>query len=103
RCDPLTGSASKKQRPHTRGTRRGRSIDYRKVNGRRQKRSNYHMGRRKKKVPRQCVYCGALATTRDHVPPANLFFTKPCNLITVPSCERCNRDASPDDENLRLA
>ena len=39
-----------------------------------------------------CTYCDELATTKDHVPP-KCFFTekKPPNLITVPSCNACNK------------
>lgn len=51
--------------------------------------------------PPICVYCGAQATTRDHVPPRNLFGKSPGELITVPSCARCNGGASQDDEYFR--
>lgn len=49
-----------------------------------------------------CVYCGALATTRDHVPPL-AFFPDPLpeNLITVASCERCNKEYGRHDEYVR--
>ena len=60
-----------------------------------------------KKKPKnygECVYCGREAQlTSDHIPPKNLFpKPRPSNLITVPSCKRCNRSASKDDEYLRL-
>ena len=46
-----------------------------------------------------CAYCGNLATTRDHVPPQNLFPQPWTNdLITVPACKRCNNYPSRDDE-----
>lgn len=47
-----------------------------------------------------CVYCGKeKATTVDHVPP-KCFFPKPRphNLITVPACRRCNKEAEKDEE-----
>ena len=51
-----------------------------------------------------CAYCGAPATTRDHVPPKGLFPRPlPSDLITVPSCARCNLSASTDDELFRVA
>lgn len=58
---------------------------------------------RKLRITR-CVYCGAKAgATRDHV-PARQFFAAPVppNLITVPSCERCNRSWSKDEDYFRL-
>jgi len=53
---------------------------------------------------RSCIYCGATdKLTKDHVPPRNLFPSpQPSNLITVPSCEACNANASKDDEYFRL-
>jgi hypothetical protein len=49
---------------------------------------------------RQCVYCGAAeGTTRDHVPPKNLFpKPRPVDLVTVPCCRKCQRGQSLDDE-----
>jgi hypothetical protein len=56
------------------------------------------MGRKKAK----CAYCGAAATTADHVPPKGLFAKPlPKDLVTVPSCRPCNGDAAPDDEYFR--
>lgn len=59
-----------------------------------------------KKGPRLgiCTYCGESGKrTDDHIPPKNLFpDPKPSDLITVPCCEACNRDASLDDEYFRL-
>jgi hypothetical protein len=50
-------------------------------------------------VRRNCAYCGAPATTRDHIPPFKLFPTpRPSDLITVPACDLCNNTASVDDE-----
>ena len=50
-----------------------------------------------------CVYCGSNGIlTRDHVPPRNLFpKPRPSDLITVPSCLKCNTSASKDDEFFR--
>ena len=47
---------------------------------------------------RACTYCDQPATTRDHVPPKNLFEPPRPQLITVPSCAACNKGASLDDE-----
>ncbi len=58
-----------------------------------------------------CYYCGAPATSREHVPPACIFpegkdlsdgvnYRK--NLITVPSCDTHNSQKSKDDEYLLL-
>lgn len=47
----------------------------------------------------ECVYCGRLADTRDHVPAKSLFpRPRPSDLITVPSCARCNAGASIDED-----
>lgn len=47
-----------------------------------------------------CVICGdRVAITREHIPPKSLFKKpRPSNLITVPSCKRCNSGTSKDDE-----
>src|SRR5271169_6826938 len=51
----------------------------------------------------ECYLCGALATTRDHIPPLGLFpEPRPSNLVTVPACLACNRGRSLDDEYFRL-
>ena len=46
-----------------------------------------------------CAYCGALATTVDHI-PARTFLDKPypSNLHTVQACEECNNASSRDEE-----
>lgn len=53
----------------------------------------------------QCVYCGEVRVLEeDHVPSKNLFpKPRPSNLVTVPSCARCNRGFSKDDEYFRTA
>jgi hypothetical protein len=54
------------------------------------------------KPPLICVYCGAPATTRDHIPPKSIFVELELStLVTVPSCERCNNAASRFDERFR--
>lgn len=47
-----------------------------------------------------CTYCPSPAETEDHIPPQCLFFS-PAELIAVPSCFRCNNEASLDDEYFR--
>jgi hypothetical protein len=52
-----------------------------------------------------CAFCrkSFKKMTVDHVPPRGLFGKNPkCNLITVPSCQKCNNDTSKDDEYFRL-
>lgn len=51
-----------------------------------------------------CIYCQCEeASTRDHVPPKQLLRKPyPTNLFTVPSCEKCNRSYSNDEEYFRL-
>lgn len=51
-----------------------------------------------------CTICGAAdATTLDHLPPKNLFpKPRPSDLITVPSCLRCNNVGSKHDEEFRV-
>jgi hypothetical protein len=46
-----------------------------------------------------CAYCPDEASTRDHVPCRKFFpEPRPSNLITVPSCARCNNSISNDEE-----
>ena len=50
-----------------------------------------------------CVYCGAPATSRDHVPPRFLLEKPlPRNLLTVPSCSDCNQSFSLDEQYLQV-
>jgi hypothetical protein len=54
---------------------------------------------------KHCAICGkpCETTTRDHIPPKGLFGKPlPDNLLTVPSCQQCNQEASGDDEYFRL-
>jgi hypothetical protein len=50
-----------------------------------------------------CAYCGTTPSpTRDHIPPKGIFsHPRPDDLITVPSCVRCNQGASAHDERFR--
>lgn len=57
------------------------------------------MAKRKKTLAERCAYCPSVAVTRDHVPSRKFFpMPRPSNLITVPACGKCNRDASDDEE-----
>ncbi len=52
----------------------------------------------------QCVYCRSRAEARDHVPPKCLLEKPyPKNLLTVPSCRRCNANFSLDEEYFLVA
>ena len=52
----------------------------------------------------QCAYCGGRAETRDHVPPKCLLEKPfPKNLLTVPSCRRCNENFSSDEQYFLIA
>lgn len=57
-----------------------------------------------KKTNGQCVYCWQEGpVTDDHIPPKNLFAKpRPDDLIKVPACQKCNGQASLDDEYFRL-
>lgn len=48
----------------------------------------------------KCVYCGDNpGKTNDHVPPKSFFpQPRPSNLITVPSCHKCNSGAGKDED-----
>lgn len=48
----------------------------------------------------RCIYCGiSEGTTKDHVPPKNLFpKPRPADLVTVPCCQTCRLGQSLDDE-----
>ena len=55
-------------------------------------------------LPKACTYCGSRENlTDDHVPPKGVFpKPRPSDLITVPACEKCNKDISKDEEYFRL-
>jgi hypothetical protein len=60
------------------------------------------MARQQKPLPppKRCVYCGALATSRDHVIPSSLFTPPLPQMITVPACAECQREKSYGDDDL---
>ncbi len=46
-----------------------------------------------------CCYCGKNSESRDHIPSKNLLEKPfPDNLLTVPSCIKCNQSFSLDEE-----
>jgi hypothetical protein len=50
-----------------------------------------------------CYWCGAPATSKDHVPPKSLFPPeKSVNLHTVPACEKHNETMSPLDDRFKF-
>ncbi len=54
--------------------------------------------------PQLCIYCNfAVADTVDHIPP-KLLLAKPYpdNLLTVPSCLKCNSSFQNHDEYTRV-
>ena len=62
-------------------------------------------------IENECYWCGAPATSKEHVPPKCLFpelkdiegiYSDNCrkDLITVPSCDKHNLNKSKDDEIL---
>ncbi len=50
-------------------------------------------------MKKTCYNCGGPADTKDHIPP-KIIFPKGCgkNLITVPSCCKCNHAMSLNDQ-----
>lgn len=50
----------------------------------------------------RCVYCGASAQSRDHVPPKAWFAREVSIQIRVPSCNACNLGRSMRDEEFRV-
>lgn len=52
---------------------------------------------------KSCAFCGAAASTKDHVPSRKFFPPpRPNNLITVPACQPCNNLISEDEEYFLL-
>ena len=52
----------------------------------------------------ECIYCGKIGPLSvDHIPPKSLFqHPRPNNLITVPSCDDCNKGAQKDDDYFTI-
>lgn len=49
-----------------------------------------------------CIFCGSLADTREHIPAKHFFKSTPdTNLITVPSCFKCNKGFQKDEDFFR--
>jgi len=56
------------------------------------------------RVPKTCIYCGAPADSRDHVPPRLLLEEPlPSNRSPVPACLSCNNGYSDDERYVRDA
>lgn len=54
-------------------------------------------------IYKYCYWCGDIATTKEHVPPDNLFPTgHRVDLMTVGSCEKHNKEFSKLDERMRV-
>src|SRR5579859_1691054 len=55
--------------------------------------------------PRPGIYCAAIENPApDHVPPKSIFpKPRPNDLITVPSCLRCNKGSEKDDEYFKMS
>jgi len=50
----------------------------------------------------KCIFCNKPANTKEHIPPKQLFKGKPKrNLITVPSCKKCNESFQKDEDFFR--
>lgn len=57
------------------------------------------------KITETCAMCGSEASTKDHIPPQNLYpkpRTPNLQLHTVPACKTCNNGASIDDEEFKM-
>lgn len=53
-------------------------------------------------MKKECIYCGNVADTKDHIPSKGLFTRiKGLQLITVPSCSACNKKYSLDEVFFR--
>jgi hypothetical protein len=47
-----------------------------------------------------CYFCGKAATTREHLPPRQMFKGFSCDSITVPSCKEHNCSKSGEDQAI---
>ena len=51
------------------------------------------------KLKEKCYFCGSSSESRDHIPSKNLLEKPyPNNLLTIPSCKKCNKSFSLDEE-----
>lgn len=58
------------------------------------------MGKRSKHKNEICYFCGAPASSTEHVPPKQMFRAFDCDRITVPSCEAHNSNKGGDDQSI---
>ncbi len=49
---------------------------------------------------KKCYYCGKRATTKEHLPPKQMFKAFECDSITVPSCSEHNCSKSGEDQAI---
>lgn len=52
------------------------------------------------KSDKRCYFCGRYATTKEHVPPKQMFRDFDCDSITVPSCAEHNCEKSGEDQAI---
>jgi hypothetical protein len=57
-------------------------------------------GGMKKTSSLHCYYCGAIASSGEHIPPKQMFKTFKCDSITVPSCDVHNTKKSGHDQSI---
>lgn len=54
------------------------------------------------KSSKNCIFCGKIADTREHIPAKQFFKGTPAkSLITVPSCKTCNKGFQKDEDFFR--
>jgi len=54
------------------------------------------------RIDNACIFCGQPANTREHIPAKHFFKGIPDkNLITVPSCRKCNKGYQHDEDLFR--
>jgi hypothetical protein len=49
---------------------------------------------------RECYFCGKIASSKEHIPPKQVFKGLKINRITVPSCDEHNTSKSGEDEAI---
>ncbi len=54
----------------------------------------------KNKVVERCYFCVNPSTTREHVPPKQMFKAFQCDSITVPSCDEHNSKKGKNDQAI---
>ena len=54
------------------------------------------------KIISNCIFCGSPADTKEHIPAKHFFKGTPdMSLITVPSCNKCNKGFQKDEDFFR--